>query len=381
MLLEQAVGHGVGQRRGIGRERTGLRTHVVQRDGEAPLAVAGFAQVGLRARRVGGAIDRGIHISGGSSHGVRQASALLARSIVAGRVARIHHGACRGHEQLRDHLRLSGGGQAGELRIGVDVLVHQRSDAGDLRRCHGRAAIVRVLVVVDGRIHVAARSRDFRLELQVGSHAPAGVARHGVVGLGFGLVATGLHALLDGDGLRSGITQGLALLVANLHHRNGLAGQPAIVGELALTSLVVAIIEHDDTDSTGVLALVDHLVIGVDVVLEQEPSVAANQGDLALELGPIAIDVAVIVIAVVIAATASDVAPDVIVVAIGQARPFHGRSIIVSRFHIAIRDFRTVSSLESRLSSRCGGLRDLAVCRGNRLEGFTVLGCHEDGRA
>ena len=123
---------------------------------------------------------------------IAQAGALLQDRIVALAIPLVlQQRLRRGHEQA---LGQSPHRQARLLIQPVfsDILAHQGRHTGNLRRRHGGAGHLLILVVaalhaaschvqaVDG-VDVAARRRDFRFQAQVSRHAPAGKVAHCVV--------------------------------------------------------------------------------------------------------------------------------------------------------------------------------------------------------
>ena len=107
----------------------------------------------------------------------------------------LNDGRSRGHEQTVDQLTVCHAifaHVAGQRFVLADVLRHQRSHTGDLRRGHGRTGHIFVCVLaaercaifnvraVD-RIDVAAGRGDFRLELQAARNAPGAEIAHAIV--------------------------------------------------------------------------------------------------------------------------------------------------------------------------------------------------------
>ena len=157
----------------------------------------------------------GVH---GRSH-VHQAGALPQDGIIQA-APLIQQGAGGGHEQGVNEGAL---GQHGLFRQVVfpDILGHQRSDAGDLRRSHGGAAHGFIaLAAGDGAVHgidIAAGSRDLRLQAEVSRDAPAGEGAHGIevaaVPLPGGIVRRGdgvgpAFVVHGGNGQRIGVGAG-----------------------------------------------------------------------------------------------------------------------------------------------------------------------------
>ena len=165
---------------------------VVEGEGECVLAVSlrvisqfylDFA-IGVGFGGVGSHQD--IRVSGNGLTHVGQAGTLLQNGVVAiGSIAVVfQHRNCGGHQQT---LGQCTGGKTGLLcqLFFPDVLLHQGSHTGHLRRRHGGAGHGLIGGTASYRavhgIDIAARGGDLGLHLQGSGNAPAGEGTHGVV--------------------------------------------------------------------------------------------------------------------------------------------------------------------------------------------------------
>ena len=188
--------------------------------------VRALTEVGLGAPRVLGARDARVHGRGRGGERVHLARAHAARRVVGAvvlvdveqRVGGAHHegGDDRGLVRLRE---------AGECRVVIHALAHERSNARDLRGRHGRARHGPVRVAQDSRDNVAAGGRDLRLELEVGGDTPRREVGDRRVG------RRELEARVrvgDGDGAgfagRNGLDERVLLLLRDGHGRHRVSG-------------------------------------------------------------------------------------------------------------------------------------------------------------
>ena len=197
--------------------------------------------------------------------------------------------------------------------------------------------------------------------------------------------------MLDGD-LAIGRGDGLEGLAVLGRHEDGRAGvlvveAAAVVGGGVVGAAAQAHVRQVGLGKLGVVE--DHRLrpegghrrghARVGLLGAVEVAVAVDEHDLALQAAGAAVGVHVAALRG--AGGLSDVAPDHLVVAVGQIGELLGAGLAVGVLRLPISHTRAGRSHERRSAFDCGSLRYLAIGRGDGLEGLAVLGRHEDGRA
>ena len=144
---------------------------VVDLKAEGVLAVGVVAQLSLGAAAAHSQVSIAFH----SGLGIDQTGTLLTgRSLHAG--GGVDDGHCGGHEQVLSQLT---DGAVGHVGVHVVQILHQQhGNTGNLGGGHGGTVHDTVLAVVNGGVHIAADTGDFRYQTQVGRNAPGREATH-----------------------------------------------------------------------------------------------------------------------------------------------------------------------------------------------------------